>query len=302
VTAERSAVIAPPGRLRVWLTAARPRTLTVGATPVVLGTALAWSEGAPHAWLPAAAALLCALLIQAATNMHNDAADFERGNDTAERIGPLRVTAAGWATPREVHTAALATFAAAFGVGAYLVFVGGWPILAIGIAALAAGWAYSGGPRPISHTPLGELFVFLFFGLLAVAGSHWLQAGRPSAAAFAGGAALGSLAAAVLMLNNYRDLDADRRAGRRTLAAILGPRGAQLACAPLLLAPFAAPAWFAAAGRPGALLAFLSLPPCIAIARRALVSSPSPELNQLLAATARAEFAFGALLAVGMSL
>ncbi|MDD5248738.1 MAG: 1,4-dihydroxy-2-naphthoate polyprenyltransferase [Rhodocyclaceae bacterium] len=292
-------VTAPPQGWRVWWTAARPRTLTIATTPVLLGTAIAWAEGAPHLWPAALAALACALLIQAGTNMHNDAADFERGNDTAERVGPLRVTAAGWAPPGEVRSAAFAAFVAAFALGIYLVGIGGWPILAVGLTSLAAGWAYSGGPRPISHTPLGEIFVWIFFGVNAVAGSHWLQAGRLSSAAVLGGAALGSLAAAVLMMNNYRDLAGDLKAGRRTLAAVLGPAGARRAYGAMMLAPFAVPPVLAAQGHPGALLALGALPLCLSLARRIAASEPGPGLNLLLAGTARAEFVFGLLLAIG---
>ncbi len=295
-------VTAPPRGWRVWWTAARPRTLTISVTPVLLGTAIAWAEGAPHAWPAALAALLCALLIQAGTNLHNDAVDFERGNDTAERVGPLRVTAAGWAPAGDVRGAAFGAFALAFALGIYLVSVGGWPILAVGLASLAAGWAYSGGPRPISHTPLGELFVWIFFGLNAVAGSHWLQSGRLSAAALLGGAALGSLAAGVLMVNNYRDLEGDAKAGRRTLAAVLGPAGARSAYAAMMLAPFAVPLLLAAGGRPGALLALGALPQCLGAVRRMLRGDSGPALNPLLAATARAGFVFGLLLAVGVLL
>lgn len=295
-------VDAPPHGWRVWWTAARPRTLSISVTPVLLGTAIAWSEGAPHAWLAALAALLCALLIQAGTNLHNDAADFERGNDTPERVGPLRVTAAGWAPAASVRHAAFAVFAAAFALGIYLVAVGGWPILVIGLASLAAGWAYSGGPRPISHTPFGELFVWIFFGVNAVAGSHWLQAGRVSAAALLGGAALGSLAAAVLMVNNYRDLAGDVKAGRRTLAAALGPARARRAYAAMMLAPFAVPLLFALQGHPGALLALGALPLCLGVVARIARGETGAALNLLLAGTARAGFVFGMLLAAGVLL
>lgn len=295
-------VAAPPRGWRVWWTAARPRTLTIALTPVLLGTALAWAEGAPHDWSTAFAALLCALLIQAGTNLHNDAADFERGNDTAERVGPLRVTAAGWAPAAEVRRVAYAVFGVAFALGIHLVGIGGWPILAVGLASLAAGWAYSGGARPISHTPLGEAFVFVFFGLNAVAGSHWLQSGRLSVAALLGGAALGSLAAAVLMVNNYRDLAGDLKAGRRTLAAALGPAGARRAYAAMMLAPFAVPLLLAWEGRTGALLALGALPPCLGAVRRIMHGEAGAALNLLLAATARAGFGFGLLLALGVML
>ena len=293
-------VAAPPTGWRIWWTAARPRTLTIAATPVLLGSAVAWAEGAPHGWAAAAGALCCALLIQAGTNLHNDAADYERGNDTAARVGPLRVTAAGWARPGEVRRAALVAFALAFALGIYLVGVGGWPILAVGLAALAAGWAYSGGPRPISHTPFGEVCVLTFFGVVAVVGSYWLQAGRLALPALLGGAAVGSIAAAVLMLNNYRDVKGDIKAGRRTLAAVLGPAGARRAYAVFMLAPFAVPTWFALAGRPAALLALAALPLCHSLVRRVGRGEPGPALNHLLAGTARAEFVFGALLAIGI--
>ena len=247
-------IVAPRG-WRLWWQAARPRTLTIAATPVIAGTALAWSQGAHPAWLAALAALFAALLIQAGTNLHNDAADYERGNDTAARIGPPRVTAAGWATPRAVKRAAFLAFAGAFASGTYLVAVGGWPILAIGLASLAAAWAYSGGPRPISYTPLGELFVLVFFGIFAVAGSHYLQSGHLSATALLAGLAIGAPAAAVLLVNNYRDLDGDKAAGRRTLAAVLGRAGAQRLYGFLMLLPFVLTPVIAIA-RPGALLAF----------------------------------------------
>lgn len=292
---------APPKGWRVWWTAARPRTLTIATTPVLVGTAMAWADGAPHAWLAAVAALTCALLIQAGTNLHNDAADFERGNDTPERVGPLRVTAAGWASPRQVRVAAGSTLAAAFALGIYLVVVGGPAILAIGLCSLAAGWAYSGGPRPISHTPLGEAFVWLFFGVGAVAGSYLLQAGTVSASALIAGAAIGSMAAAVLIINNIRDHDGDLRAGRRTLAAVLGAARARHAYAAMMLAPFAAPPLFALYGRPGALLACLALPAAFRLVRHLRIMS-GPALNLLLAGTARTGFFFGLLLAIGMML
>ena len=171
----------------VWWTAIRPRTLSMAATPVVLGSALAWAEGATPLWSVFVATLMCALLIQMGTNLHNDVADFERGADRPDRIGPLRVTAAGWATPRSVHRAAKLCFGLALLLGLGLVWQGGWPILAIGVTSLIAGWAYSGGKHPISHSALGEVFVLVFFGLLAVAGSHWLQSDEFSLAAWLGG-------------------------------------------------------------------------------------------------------------------
>ncbi len=296
-------VAAAPRGWRLWWVAIRPRTLTMAIAPVLVGTALAWGQGAPIAWGPAVAALLAALAIQAGTNLHNDAADHERGNDTPERVGPLRVTAAGWARSEAVRRAALVAFALALALGLYLVAVGGWPILALGLASLIAGWAYSGGPRPISHTPLGELFVLVFFGIVAVTGSHYLQSATLAGSALLAGAALGSFAAAVLMINNYRDLADDLAVGRWTLAAVLGTTGARRAYAAMMLLPFVVPLLFAV-GMPahrGALLALLVLPQSLSLVRR-VACTEGAALNALLAETARTQLLFGALLAVGVSL
>jgi 1,4-dihydroxy-2-naphthoate octaprenyltransferase len=299
-----SAANGAPRGLRLWWLAARPRTLTLALTPVVVGAALAWAEGAAPSWPSFAAALACALLIQAGTNLHNDAADFERGNDRSDRVGPVRVTAAGWATPAQVRGAAHLAFALALAGGLYLVWVGGLPILLIGLASLALGYAYSGGPRPLSHTPLGELFVLLFFGLVAVAGSHYLQSGRLSPAALVGGFALGCFAAAVLLVNNYRDLEQDKAAGRRTLAGLLGRRRACWLYALFMLAPFAALATLAARLPEGAaaLPALLALPACLRLALGLGATPLGPALNRVLAATAGAQVRYGLPLALGLTI
>jgi 1,4-dihydroxy-2-naphthoate octaprenyltransferase len=275
----------------------------LAATPVIMGSALAWSEGAAHHWLVAVMALMSALLIQIGTNLHNDAADFESGNDQAERVGPIRVTAAGWAKPEAVRRAALLTYGSAFAMGSYLIFVGGWPILLIGALSLLAGWTYSGGPYPVSHTPLGELFVWLFFGLVAVAGSAYLQSGVISFAALLTGSALGLLAAAVLMVNNARDCVGDFAAGRRTLAVLLGPRRSRQAYAFMMLTPFllAACLVLIPPERPGGLLTFLLLPTMLGLIR-AIHREEGAALNAVLANTARASFFFGVLLALGVLL
>jgi 1,4-dihydroxy-2-naphthoate polyprenyltransferase len=289
----------PPHGLPVWWAAIRPRTLSIAATPVLVGTALGVAQGATLAWAPLFATLACALLIQVGTNLHNDAADHERGNDRADRIGPLRVTAAGWVSARGVRRAAGVAFGGALLLGAYLVGVGGWPILAIGLASLLAGWSYSGGPRPISHTALGEVFVVVFFGIVAVLGSAWLQGAAGGGAALLAGVMVGLPAAAVLLVNNYRDLEADLRAGRRTLAAVLGRPLARRVYATLMLLPFVILPALPLIGHRGAWLGLVALLPawhCV----RALERSPiGPELNPLLAATARTGFALGMLLALG---
>lgn len=289
-----------PSFWQIAWTAIRPRTLPLAVSPVLVGLALAWAEGASPRWAVALATLAAALLIQIGTNLYNDASDFERGNDQADRIGPLRVTAAGWASPAAVRRASLVAFGSAFTLGIYLAFAGGWPIIAIGLASLAAGYAYSGGPRPISHTPFGELFVWLFFGVIAVAGSHWLQAERLSPAALLAGAALGLPAAAVLLVNNLRDMAADTAAGRTTLAAVLGEAPARDTHAVLMIAPFFALPLIDALlpGRHGIWLALLALPLCLKVVR-SMRQAHGAMLNEVLAATARAQFVFGLLLALG---
>ncbi|MEX8518374.1 MAG: 1,4-dihydroxy-2-naphthoate polyprenyltransferase [Leptothrix sp. (in: b-proteobacteria)] len=289
----------PPG-WQIWLTAIRPRTLSIAVTPVLLGTALAWSSGGTRHWAALLAALACALLIQIGTNLHNDVLDFERGTDHAGRIGPLRVTAAGWVSVRAMHRATALCFGLTVLPGLYLVGQGGWPILLAGLASLLAGWAYSGGPRPVSHTALGELFVLVFFGLVAVAGSHWLQSAAPSLDAWLGGAALGLPAAAVLLVNNYRDLDNDLRSGRHTLVARLGRARARDAYAAMLLLPYALVLLLAWRAHPGALLALSVLPFSMRLARHLGQELSAPALNELLAATAKSGSMLGLLLAVGV--
>lgn len=291
---------APPRGLPVWWAAIRPRTLTISATPVLVGSALALAQGTSLMWLPMLAALCCALLIQVGTNLHNDAADFERGNDQADRIGPLRVTAAGWASAAVVRRASVMSFLGAFLLGIYLVQVGGWLILAIGLASIAAGWAYSGGPHPISHTALGEVFVLVFFGVLAVSGSCWLQGASGGWGAVIAGTLVGLPAAAVLLVNNYRDLDTDLRAGRRTLAAVLGRARSRYVFAAMMLLPYALLPMLAGAGYGGAWFGLLALPLALQSIRNLWRSRVGPELNLLLAATARSGFALGMMLTLGL--
>lgn len=286
----------------VWWTAIRPRTLSIAATPVLLGSALAWSEGTAPLWPILIATLACALLIQVGTNLHNDVADFERGTDKADRIGPLRVTSAGWVRPAEVRSAARFSFGMALLLGLYLVAQGGWPILVAGGASLVAGWSYSGGPRPISHTAWGELFVLVFFGLVAVAGAHWLQGGVQTLDALLCGAAVGLPAAAVLLVNNFRDRDNDLLSGRRTLAARLGDVRAQRAYAVMVLAPFALILVLAQRGHPWALLALAAVPYAMTLPPKLRRTANGAQLNLLLGATARLGLMLGVLVSAGVLL
>lgn len=285
-----------PSPWRAWFLALRPRTLSVSLSPVLAGSALAWSEGGKILWLPLAAAVAGAALIQVGTNLFNDAGDFLRGTDTPDRLGPPRASAQGWLTPAQIQAGAWTAFALACLCGIYLVWLGGWPIVAIGIASLAAGWAYTCGPMPIAYRPLGELFVWIFFGLAAVGGSYYLQTGTLDRNALVVANLVGLQAAAVITVNNYRDRDGDARHGKRTLAVLLGgPATCWIYRAemllPYVLLPFlAAPlGWLAA-------LPLFSLPLALRLVRRFGSEPVGPGYNQLLAATARLQLFFALLL------
>lgn len=287
---------APTG-LRLWLLAIRPKTLTIALAPVLAAAGLILGEtGTLHA-LPLIATLMGAVLIQAGTNLWNDVGDAAHGGDQPLRQGPPRVTALGWASPERVRGAASLCFAAAIMVGLYLAWVGGWPIVALGLASLVAGWAYSGGPRPIAYTPFGEVFVMAFFGLGAVAGTVWLQSGHLSWAALMLGLAIGLPACGVLMVNNYRDLEHDRLVGRRTLAIQLGPQGAKLAYGGMMLLPCAI--LVSPAAPAGAWVSLLALPVGIKLVADFATRERGPAFNRILAATAFYQLLLAGLVAVG---
>lgn len=297
----------PPSRMRAWGLAMRPRTLSVSFVPVLVGSVIAWAEAGNLQWLPALVALAAAMLIQIGTNLHNDVADFERGADTPDRLGPARATAMGWLAPAAVRRGAWVAFGLAFNFGVYLVWLGGWPIVVIGLASLLAGWAYTGGPRPIAYTPFGELFVLLFFGLAAVGGSYYLQTGTLSAAAGLASLIVGLFAAAVITVNNYRDGEGDARVGKRTLVVVFGRRVAQAVYALQMLLPFALLPLlgFTAAGGRGAVwlaLPLLSLPLSLRLIRDFREQRPGPAFNVLLARTAGQQLVFGVLLACALLL
>jgi 1,4-dihydroxy-2-naphthoate octaprenyltransferase len=290
-----------PGECIVhWVAATRPKTLLLAASPVVAGVALAAAQTGRLAPFTALLTLMASVAIQAGTNLHNDAADFERGTDTPARLGPLRATAQGWFTPAQVKTAAYLAFGLAFAIGILLALRGGWPIVALGLASLAAGYAYTGGPRPIAYGPFGEVFVLAFFGVAAVWGSHYLQTLTQGPDAVLVGLALGLPAAAVLLINNYRDLETDRAAGRRTLVQLMGPVGARLLYAALLLGPFPI---LLAAGLPGRpWLTLGALPLGLVLIRRLWHGTSGAGLNPLLGATGGYQAVIAALLAVGLAL
>lgn len=245
-------------------------------------------------------AMLSAAFIQIATNLFNDAKDFERGGDGPDRLGPARAAASGLLTPEAIKRAAYGSFALAAVGGLFLIGVGGWPILMLGVASIVSGWAYTGGSKPISCSPYGEVFVIAFFGLGAVCGTYWLCAGAPSLAAVLAGLAVGLFAAGVLMVNNFRDSAQDARVGRRTLAIVAGPKLSRWLFAAMMLAPFAllAPI-LGAAAHTHVLLALGALPLAIIQVQRLLVEQPGPRLNAVLARTAQTQAVFSLLLSLG---
>jgi 1,4-dihydroxy-2-naphthoate octaprenyltransferase len=290
-----------PGRLHAWFLACRPKTLSVSLSPVLVGTAVAWHDSGKLLWLPLLAAALGAAFIQIGTNLFNDVGDFLRGTDTPERLGPKRATAEGWLTPGKVKAGAWLSFALAFLCGIYLVWHGGWPIVAIGLASLAAGWAYTGGPKPIAYGPFGEAFVFVFFGLVAVGGSYYLQTLTLAPAALIASTLVGIHAAAVITVNNYRDLDGDARNHKNTLAVRLGRPATRQIYTAEMLAPYALLLFLAPLGWPAA-LPLLSLPLAIALIRRFKREAPGPVFNNILAATAGLQLAFALLLTLSFTI
>ncbi|MBL9186084.1 MAG: 1,4-dihydroxy-2-naphthoate polyprenyltransferase [Opitutaceae bacterium] len=289
-------------RLQIWIEAVRPRTLPAAVAPVLVGSALAWRD---QAFVPAAAGLCLgfALLVQIGTNFANDYYDFLRGADTAARVGPRRAVAAGLVAPATMRRAMIAVFAAAFLCGLGLLAWGGPWLLAIGIASIVCGVAYTGGPWPLAYVGLGDVFVFLFFGLVAVGGTYFVQAGRLTADALLAGGPIGLLAANILVVNNYRDAETDAVAGKRTLVVRVGRGAARVQFGVSLVAALAAPFWFLArGGRAWCLLPLLLAPVAWSHARRLRESTTPGELIALLGATGKLLAAYAVLLAAGLVL
>lgn len=292
-----------PSPVRIWVMAARPRTLPLGVAPVLVGTALAGFQSVFHP-LRFAAALLGAVFIQIGANLSNDYSDAHRGADTEERLGPVRVTAGGLVPPRQVLFATYLTFGLAVLCGAYLIAVAGWQILLIGVASIIAGVLYTGGPRPYGYEGLGELFVFLFFGLAAVAGSYFAQVRAFSWESLVLSVPVGLIAAAVLVVNNTRDMDTDRRANKRTLAVRLGRERTRLMYAAMLLLPYpvALLPWLLGPLRAWLALPLLTLPLALRLIAVLRAHTDGPSLNGALARTGQLQLAFCALLSAGLLL
>jgi 1,4-dihydroxy-2-naphthoate octaprenyltransferase len=289
--------------MRIWLMAARIRTLPAAVAPVLVGTALAGFQGVFHP-LRFIAALVGAIFIQVGTNLSNDYSDARRGADSEDRLGPVRVTAGGLVPPRQVLVATYVSFAIAVLAGGYLIAVAGWQLLLVGAASILAGVLYTGGPRPYGYEGLGEVFVFLFFGIVAVAGSYFVQVKHVSWEAFALAVPVGLLAASILVVNNYRDIDTDRRAGKGTLAVRLGRERTRILFASMVyLAYLATPvSWLFGPLKPWVLLPWLTIPIAAPIVRIVRNRTDGASLNGALAQTGMLQLAFCTLLAAGLLL
>jgi 1,4-dihydroxy-2-naphthoate octaprenyltransferase len=282
-----------------WVLGARPRTWPASVVPVAVGTGAAAAAG--HAvWWRAVLAAVVALALQVGTNYANDYSDGVRGTDT-KRVGPLRLVASGLASPGAVKRATAAAFAVAAAAGLALAAVSSWWLVVVGAASIAAGWLYTGGPRPYGYAGLGEVFVFVFFGLVATTGTAYVQVGRVTGLAVSASLPVGLLAVAMLVVNNLRDLQGDLLAGKRTLAVRLGSPATRRAYAACLLVPFALTVVIAAR-RPWALIGLLALPLAVGPVRRVLAGEEGRGLIEVLGATGRAQLALGALLAIGVAL
>jgi len=297
----RTGAEAKPSAVRIWVMAARVRTLPAAVAPVLVGTSLALGAGSFQA-LAFVAALLGALFIQVGTNLSNDYSDARRGADTEDRVGPVRVTAGGLVPPGQVLRATYVSFGCAVLCGAYLVAVAGWGLLAVGAASILAGILYTGGPRPYGYEGLGEVFVFLFFGIVAVVGSYYVQVQSLPWQAFVCAVPVGLLASAILVVNNVRDLDSDRRAGKRTLAVRLGRERTRLLYAAMLACAFVtAPLpWALGSMTAWLLLPWATAPIALALVRVVRTRSDGPALNGALARTGALQLLFCLLFSAGI--
>ena len=308
--------VSRPSALRVWVLAARPHTLPAALSGVVVGLGAALATGAPLRLDTALGCLAVALLLQVLANFANDLSDFRRGADSPDRQGPTRVTAAGWVTERQLEVAIAITIGLAGLVGLWLVSVGGPVMLALGVAAVIAALAYTGGPFPYGYRALGEVFVFIFFGLVAVAGTAYLQTLTIEPLYLVAAVPPGALITSILVVNNLRDIPTDAAAGKRTLAVVLGRRGTQMEFGLLLGVAYAVPAillvaWLVAGTGPApdaiglrgaVLLPLVTLPMAWPLLRAVRGVADPRELNLVLKGTARLSLWFGVLFAAGLVL
>lgn len=291
-----------PSLWSIWFQAIRPRTLTAAFAPVGVGAGVALAERT-FQWVPVVVALIGATLIQIGTNLANDYFDFKKGADTAERLGPARVTQKGWVSPTEVARATWTAFGLAVVAGAYLVAVAGMPVVWIGVASILSGVLYTGGPWPLGYLGLGDIFVFVFFGPVAVCGTYFVQAGSVSKGAILASIPVGLLATAILVVNNLRDRHTDVVANKRTLAVRFGAAFARAEYVCLVLGAYAVLVFLVVAmAYPVGWLLPLGTFPLAVLEIKAIYSLDGAALNPHLGGAARLGMLFGLLLAIGMSL
>ena len=285
---------------QIWLFAARPKTLWAGIIPVIVGTVMAFEAGKFHL-ISFLATLACAVLLQVGTNFANDLFDFQKGADNAARKGPMRVTQAGLVTPHEMKVATITVMALVFLVGIYLVWRAGWPIMIIGLLSILFAVLYTGGPFPLGYVGLGDILVLIFFGPVAVGGTYYIVAGNINRAVLLAGFAVGMIATAILIVNNLRDMETDRRSGKNTLAVRFGGGFAKaeylaMICGAMLL-PIVI---YFIEGRHGwAIVAALYIFPAIPVIRKVFTVADGHVLNDALAGTARLMAVFGFLFSLG---
>jgi 1,4-dihydroxy-2-naphthoate octaprenyltransferase len=288
-----------PSAVQAWMLAIRPKTLPAGAMPVVIGSALAAADGVFRP-LPALVALICALGIQIATNFINEIYDFRKGADTAERLGPTRTVAAGIITEQTMTRVSIALGVSVFVLGLYLVAIGGWPILLIGVLSLLFAWAYTGGPFPIAYSGLGDVFVFIFFGLVAVGGTYYVQALSLPLPVIVAAAAPGAFSVCILLVNNIRDIATDRKVGKMTLPARIGAPAARALYVALAVLAYLVPFYMINSGySPWCLLSLLSIPLAIGMVRT-LYASEGRALNAVLGGTGKVLTVHGVLFSLGL--
>lgn len=288
--------------MKHWILAFRPKTLTAAIVPILVGTQLVRALGYPvHLWI-SAFALLASIFIQIGTNLINDAMDFKKGADTEQRIGPSRITQKGHASFQKVYGLGIFFFLLAMAFGIPLVIQGGWPIVMIGVFSVLCGYAYTGGPFPLAYKGLGDFFVILFFGVVAVTGLTFLHTEEWHWEALIAGLQVGSLCAVLIAINNFRDIEGDRKVNKNTLAVRFGPRFVRAEVATLILVTFATNLyWWFQGFKVPALLGLLALPLGLLVIFNLFKNDPSPLYNKFLAQSALLHILFGVLLSIGFS-
>ncbi len=289
-------------KIQIWFVTARPKTLLAAIVPVIVGSAIAFNDDS-FKFIPAAAALLCSLLIQIGTNFVNDLYDFKKGTDKKDRVGPRRALVEGLLTVNEMKAGIAATFISAFLLGLYLVYIGGWLIFLIGIVSIAAGFAYTAGPYPLAYNGLGDVFVFLFFGTVATTGTYFVQTGDISLFAFWASIPVGALVTNILVVNNYRDIDEDRIANKNTLAVKLGKTFTRLQYVSFMIISYLVPfvVYVTFKNSPFVFLPLLSFPLSVKLVKM-IYKLEGSELNKTLELTAKLSGIYAILFAIGIIL